>query len=80
MEYYVNTKNKELVNKSDIYKFINNSDLDKKIDTFAAKAELKAEKDKIVKLETQVLQVIQVLLLIKVTFSMTDHKISYYFN
>ena len=76
----VNMKNKELVNKSDIYKFINNSDLDKKIDTFATKTELKAEKDKIVKLETQVLQVIQVLLLIKVTFSMTDHKISYYFN
>ena len=50
--YDVNIKNKELVNKTEIYKFINNSDLDKKYKTLATKAELKAEQDKIVKLET----------------------------
>ena len=45
-------KNKELVNKSDIFKFINNSDLDKEIETLATNAESKAKEDKIVKLET----------------------------
>ena len=35
-------RNKESVDKSDIYKFIINSDLDKKIETLATKAELKA--------------------------------------
>ena len=47
-----NIKNKELVNKSDISKFINNFDLDKNIETLATKADLKAEQDKIVKLQT----------------------------
>ena len=45
-------RNKELVDKSDIYKFIINSDLDKKIETLATKAELKAQQNKIVKLQT----------------------------
>ena len=36
-------KEKELVKKSDISGFINNSELDKKIATLATKAELKAE-------------------------------------
>ena len=44
-------KKKGLVNKSDISKFINYSDLDKKIETLATKAELKAEQHKIVKLQ-----------------------------
>ena len=47
-----NIKNKELVNKSDISKFINNSNLDKKIETLATKAVLKPEQEKMVKLET----------------------------
>ena len=38
--------------KSDIFGFINDSDLHKKIKKLASKAELKAEQDKIVKLET----------------------------
>ena len=45
-------KEKELVKRSDVSGFINNSDLDKKIArlaAIAAKAELKAEQDKIVK-------------------------------
>ena len=46
-----NIKNKELVDKSDIAEFINNSDLDKKVATLATKAELKAEQDKIKKLQ-----------------------------
>ena len=46
-----NIKNKELVDKSDIAGFINNSDLDKKVATLATKAELKAEQDKIIKLQ-----------------------------
>ena len=45
-------RNKELVDKSDINKFIINSDLDKKIETLATKAELKAQQNKIVKLQT----------------------------
>ena len=45
-------KNKKLVNKSDISEFINNSDLDKKIETFATKVELKAEQNEIVTLQT----------------------------
>ena len=44
-------KEKELVKKSDISGFINNSDLDNKIATLATKAELKAEQDKIVKVQ-----------------------------
>ena len=44
-------KEKELVNKSDIFWFIDNSDLEKKIETFAAIAELKADQDKIAKLQ-----------------------------
>ena len=46
-----NIKEKELVNKSDISGFIDNSNLDKKKVTLATKAELKTEKDKIVKLQ-----------------------------
>ena len=40
---------KKLVNESKIFVFTNNSDLDKEKATLAIKAELKAEKDKIVK-------------------------------
>ena len=46
-----NIKEKELLNKSDISGFIDNSNLDKKIAALTTKAELKAEKDKIVKLQ-----------------------------
>ena len=41
-----------LASENDISEFINSSDLDKKIETLASKAELKVEKDKIEKLET----------------------------
>ena len=41
----------ELVNESDISRFINNFDLDNKIKKLAARAKLKAEQDKIFKLE-----------------------------
>ena len=47
----VKIKEKELVNKSDICGSIDTSDLDKKIATLAAKVELKADQDKIVKLQ-----------------------------
>ena len=43
-------KSEGLVNKSDIAGFINNADLDKKVETLATKAEIKGEKDKTVKL------------------------------
>ena len=46
-----NIKNKELVDKSAIAGFINNADLDKKIAILGTKAELKAEQDKIIKLQ-----------------------------
>ena len=46
-----NIKEKELVKKSDISGFIDNSNLDKKIAARTTKVELKAEKDKIVKLQ-----------------------------
>ena len=46
-----NIKEKELVNKSDISGFIDNSNLDKKIAALTTKEELKAEKDKIVELQ-----------------------------
>ena len=48
-----NIKSEGLVNKSTISEFINNADLDKKkkVATLAAKSELKAEQDKITKLE-----------------------------
>ena len=45
-------KEKELVHKSYISGFVDNFDLDKKIGTLAAKAELKAEHDKTEKLQT----------------------------
>ena len=45
-------KQANLASKNDIYEFINSSDLYKKIETWTAKAELKAEKDKIEKLQT----------------------------
>ena len=44
-------KLKELANKFDIAGFIDNSDFNKKVATLATKAELKAEQDKITKLE-----------------------------
>ena len=44
-------KEKKLVNESCITGFINSSDLDQKITTLKTKAELKAEQDKIVKLQ-----------------------------
>ena len=46
-----NIKEKELLNKSDISGFIDNTNLDKKIAALTTKAELKAEKDKIVELQ-----------------------------
>ena len=42
---------KDLVDKSDIAGVINNFDLNKKVAILATKAELKAEKDKIVELQ-----------------------------
>ena len=44
-------KQKQLADKSDIAGFINNSDLNKKVATLATKAELKAEQEKIIKLQ-----------------------------
>ena len=44
-------KQKELVSKSDIAGFISNTDLDNEVATWAIKAELKAEQDKIKKLQ-----------------------------
>ena len=40
------------MNKSNISNLVKNSDLSTRLGTLAAKAELKAEKDKIVKLQT----------------------------
>lgn len=53
MNYVINGKieQKQLVNKSDIYRFINNFDLYKKLKVLATKAELKAEQDRKEKLE-----------------------------
>ena len=51
-------KNKNLVDKSATAGFINNADLDKKVTTLATKAELKAEQNKILKLQVFVIQVI----------------------
>ena len=47
----MNIKQKGLVNKSDIAVFIDNSDLNKKVATLATKTELKAEQDKLTKLQ-----------------------------
>ena len=44
-------KRKNLVDKSGVYGFISNFDLDKEIAALATKAELKAEQDKIVKFQ-----------------------------
>ena len=44
------TKQKQLLDKSGIAGFINNSDLNKKVAPLATKAKLKAEEDKIIKL------------------------------
>ena len=44
-------KEKQLVKKSDISRFINNTNLDKKLATLATKAELKEEQDNITKLQ-----------------------------
>lgn len=46
----VQIKHKDLVNKSEIFALIDSSDLDKKIESSAAKTELKAQQNKIVKL------------------------------
>ena len=51
MNDILKTKNKELVNKSGISAFIYKSNLDKNIKALAMKAEVKAEQDKIVKLQ-----------------------------
>ena len=45
-------KQKELVKKSDVSGFVNDFELNKKEETLATKAELKAQQDKIIKLET----------------------------
>ena len=45
------TKSKNLVDKSAIAGFISNAKLNKKVATLASKAELKAEKDKLIKLQ-----------------------------
>ena len=45
-------KEKKLVDQSDICNLVRNSDLSTKLATFVKKAELKAEQDKIVKLQT----------------------------
>ena len=57
-------KEKELVNKSDISRFTENSGLNENIKTSAIKSELKAEPDKIENLQTYK-HMIQVLLLQK---------------
>ena len=44
-------KKKRLVHKSDISGFVTNSDLYKEVATLATKAELKVEKDKVIKLQ-----------------------------
>ena len=44
-------KQKELVDKSDIAGFINNSDLNEKVATLATKVKLKTEQNKIIKLQ-----------------------------
>ena len=44
-------REKEFVHKPDVSGFVDNSDLEKKIATLTAKAELKAEQDKIMKLQ-----------------------------
>ena len=45
-------KQEELVTKSDVSNLVNTSDLNTNIATFATKAELKAEQDKIVRQKT----------------------------
>ena len=45
-------KQKELVIKSDTSNLVNNANLNTKLTTLATKAELKAEQDKVVKLQT----------------------------
>ena len=48
---YAKKKEKGLLNKSDIYSLVNNYDLNTKLATLATKTKLKAEQDKIVKLQ-----------------------------
>ena len=55
-------KEKALLDKSDICEFKDNSDLDKKIETLAPKAELKADQYKIVKLESFLTSSVKVIL------------------
>ena len=59
-------KSKELVNKFDIAGFINNAELDKKkVATLATKAELKAEQDKIIKLQPLIQVIFEVKIILK---------------
>ena len=55
-------KEKALLDKSDICEFKDNSDLDKKIEILAPKAELKADQYKIVKLESFLTSSVKVIL------------------
>ena len=64
-------KNKELVIKSDISGLINDSDLNKKLETLATKAELKAKQYKIVKLKMHDLSYFP----FKIILAMMDFKI-----
>ena len=48
---YAKKKEKGLLNKSDIYSLVKNSDLNTKLAKLATKTKLKAEQDKIVKLQ-----------------------------
>ena len=51
MTYLIQRKKKKLVNKSNVSDLVKNSDLNTKLATLGTKAELKAEQDKIVKLQ-----------------------------
>ena len=60
-----------MVDKSDIARFVYNSDLNKKLATLATKTELKAGQDKIIK--SQAFD--QVIFVVKVNLKMMVHKI-----
>ena len=55
MMHMMLNKNKDLVHKSDISGFINDSDLNKKIETLTIHAELRAKQDRTVKLQANFL-------------------------
>ena len=73
----MNTKNKEFVNKSDISGFINKTSLDEKMKNLAEVSRIKSGAGENKKNKEPMTQVF---LSVKVTSSMTDHKISYYLN